>query len=206
MKRSKTILSILTLATVVGMTGCATTAQLDEKIAEAQAQNDRKIESIAGQVEDLQEKQRATDMKLDELSKSAAEALERAKEAGVIAKGKVVFEQTLSDDTVKFRSDSFELNDEAKAALDGLAGRIKALNRAVYIEIQGHTDNRGGEAYNDMLAQQRSEAVRRYLNREHSLPLPRMSTISYGETMPLTDNNSADGRRQNRRVVVIVLE
>jgi outer membrane protein OmpA-like peptidoglycan-associated protein len=203
MKRTVVLITILALASAVG---CATTAQVDEKIAQAQAQTDTKIEGIAGQVEDLQEKQRATDAKLDELSKSAQEALTRANEAGMIAKGKVVFEQTLSDDTVKFKSDSFELTDEAKAALDSLAGRIKGLNRGVYIEIQGHTDSRGSESYNDMLAQNRAEAVRRYLNRQHSLPLPRMSTISYGESMPLADNGTRDGRSQNRRVVVIVLE
>jgi len=203
MKRTKVFFSILALASAMG---CATTKQVDERIAASETKTDSKIESMAGQVEDLQEKQRATDMKLEELSKSAQEALNRANEAGMIAKGKVVFEQTLSDDTVKFKSDSFELTDEAKAALDSLAGRIKALNRAVYIEIQGHTDNRGSESYNDMLAQNRAEAVRRYLNRQHNLPLPRMSTISYGETMPLADNGTRDGRSQNRRVVVIVLE
>jgi outer membrane protein OmpA-like peptidoglycan-associated protein len=206
MKRTKVFLSILTLASVLGMAGCATTSQVDQKIAAAQGETDKKIESIAGQVEDLQEKQRATDVKLDELSKSAQEALTRANEAGMIAKGKVVFEQTLSDDTVKFKSDSFDLTDDAKAALDALAGRIKGLNRAVYIEIQGHTDNRGSESYNDMLAQNRAEAVRRYLNRQHNLPLPRMSTISYGESMALGDNATRAGRTQNRRVVVIVLE
>jgi outer membrane protein OmpA-like peptidoglycan-associated protein len=206
MKRTKVFLSILTLASVLGMAGCATTSQVDQKIAAAQGETDKKIESIAGQVEDLQEKQRATDVKLDELSKSAQEALTRANEAGMIAKGKVVFEQTLSDDTVKFKSDSFDLTDDAKAALDALAGRIKGLNRAVYVEIQGHTDNRGSESYNDMLAQNRAEAVRRYLNRQHNLPLPRMSTISYGESMALGDNATRAGRTQNRRVVVIVLE
>lgn len=203
MKRIKVSLSVLALA---GLMGCATTAQVDQRIAASQGETDKKIESIAGQVEDLQEKQRATDAKLDELSKSAQEALQRATEAGMIAKGKVVFEQTLADDTVKFKSDSFDLTDDAKVALDALAGRIKGLNRAVYVEIQGHTDNRGSESYNDMLAQNRAEAVRRYLNRQHSLPLPRLSTISYGETMPLGDNNTRDGRNQNRRVVVIVLE
>jgi peptidoglycan-associated lipoprotein len=206
MKRNSAITSILAIAALVGMTGCATTTQVDQKIAAAQADNEKKFESISGQVEDLQEKQRATDTRLDELSKSAQEALKRAEEAGMIAKGRVVFEQTLSDDAVKFKSDSFELTDDAKGALDTLAGRIKELNRAVYIEIQGHTDNRGSESYNDMLAQQRAEAVRRYLSRQHNLPLPRMSTISYGETMPLADNGTRDGRAQNRRVVVIVLE
>lgn len=205
MKRSSHILSILTLSAVVA-TGCATQAQVDAKIAEAQGKTDEKIESVAGQVEDLQEKQRQTDLKLDELSKSSAEALRRAEEAGMLAKGKVVFEQTFNEDSIRFKTGSWELNDEAKVALDELAGKIKELDRVVYVEIQGYTDNRGGEESNDMLGQQRAEAVRRYLNKQHGMPLGRMSTISYGEMSPAADNKTAEGRKQNRRVVIVVLE
>jgi outer membrane protein OmpA-like peptidoglycan-associated protein len=205
MKRTISILSTLVLSSVVAA-GCATQKQVDEKIAAATAKTDTKIESVAGQVEDLQEKQKQTDVKLEELSKSSADALKRAEEAGMLAKGKVVFEQTFNEDRIRYTTGSWELDDAAKAALDELAGKVKALDRAVYIEIQGYTDNRGGEASNEMLGQQRAESVRRYLNKQHGLPLGRMSTISYGETAPVADNKTKDGRAQNRRVVIVVLE
>ena len=205
MKRTVSILSTLVLSSVVAA-GCATQKQVDEKIAAATAQTDQKIESVAGQVEDLQEKQRQTDVKLEELSKSSAEALQRAEEAGMLAKGKVVFEQTFNEDRIRFKVGSWELDDAAKASLDELAGKVKELNRAVYVEIQGYTDNRGSESSNDMLGQQRAESVRRYLNKQHGLPLGRMSTISYGEGSPVADNKTKDGRAQNRRVVIVVLE
>jgi flagellar motor protein MotB len=48
--------------------------------------------------------------------------------------------------------------------------------------------------------------VRRYLSREHKLPLGRMSTISYGDTLPVESNKTAKGRAKNRRVVIVVLE
>ncbi|MFA6956886.1 MAG: OmpA family protein [Thermoanaerobaculia bacterium] len=205
MKRTISILSTLVLSSVVAA-GCATQKQVDEKIAAATAKTDTKIESVAGQVEDLQEKQKQTDVKLEELSKSSADALKRAEEAGMLAKGKVVFEQTFNEDRIRFNVGSWELDDAAKVALDELAGKVKALDRAVYVEIQGYTDNRGAEGSNEMLGQQRAESVRRYLNKQHSLPLGRMSTISYGETAPVADNKTKDGRAQNRRVVIVVLE
>ena len=202
-KYSKALLAI-TLPVLLG--ACATSKSVDEKIAASQATTNQKIESVASQVEDLQEKQTATDARLDQLSQSAAEALKRAQEAGVLAKGKVVFEQTFSEDRVKFKLESYELSADAKSALDEFANRVKALPDQYFIEIQGHTDDSGGERYNEELGQRRAESVRRYLSREHKLPLNRMSTISYGDTLPLESNKTRAGRSANRRVVLVVLE
>ena len=107
---------------------------------------------------------------------------------------------------MRFKVNSFEVTKDAKAALDEFAAKIKGLDKGVYLEIQGHTDDTGGADYNDQLGQQRAEAVRRYLAREHKLPLGRISTISYGDTQPVSTNKTAKGRSQNRRVVIVVLE
>lgn len=207
MKNRQRLTSLLATA-AIGLiaTGCATSSSVDRKIAEAQARTDQRIDSVSTQVEDLQEKQRATDVRLEELGRSANEALQRAQEAGVLAKGKVVFQQTFAEDRVKFPTASYDLNADARAALDELAARVKELNRPVYLEIQGFTDSRGGESYNEMLGQRRAEAVRRYLNKEHQFPLVRMSTVSYGEADPVDSNKTRAGRAKNRRVVVVVLE
>jgi len=188
------------------LAGCATTKTVDQKIAAAQAETAQKLESVVGQVEDLQGKQRATDVRLDELSQSAQEALKRAQEAGVLAKGKVVFEQAFNEERVKFNLDSYELESSAKGALNEFAGRVKGLDSQYFIEIQGHTDDTGSPRYNDDLAQRRADAVRRYLSRDQQLPLNRMSTISYGDTLPLEPNKTRAGRQANRRVVLVVLE
>lgn len=193
--------------TVVALlAGCATSGSVDQKIAAVQAETNQKIESVVGQVEDLQQKQRATDVRLDELSQSAQEALKRAQEAGVLAKGKVVFEQAFNEDRVKFKLDSYELESSAKEALNEFAGRVKALDSQYFIEIQGHTDDTGSPRYNDDLGQRRADVVRRYLSRDQQLPLNRMSTISYGDTLPLESNKKRAGRAANRRVVLVVLE
>ena len=203
MKKLSVIPAVLATALLAG---CATTGSVDQKIAAAQAETNQKIESVAGQVEDLQQKQRATDVRLDQLSQEAKDALQRAQEAGVLAKGKVVFEQSFTEDRVKFKLDSYDLDKNAQDALSEFANKVKTLDTQYFVEIQGHTDDTGGAKYNDELGQRRSDAVRRYLSREHKLPLNRMSTISYGDTLPVESNKTRAGRAANRRVVLVVLE
>ena len=210
---TKNALRLVVTLFAVGLAACATQKSVDEKIAAAQAQNSQKIESVTSQVEDLQTKQKATDTHLQQtdqqiaqLSTTAQDALKRAQEAGVLAKGKVVFEQTFSEDRVKFKSGKYELSKDSQAALDEFAGKVKALNAQYFIEIQGHTDNVGGKRYNEDLGERRAESVRRYLSKSASLPLNRMSTISYGDTVPVTDNKTRAHRAENRRVVLVVLE
>ena len=210
----KSVIKVLAATTLTALLGaCATSKSVDEKIAAAQASSNQKIESVASQVEDLQSKNTATNARIDQtnqaveaLSQTAKDALQRAQEAGVLAKGQVVFEQAFSDENVKFKTGSSELSKEAKTALDDFAAKVKALNEQYYLEIQGHTDNVGSSGYNDELGQRRADAVRRYLAREQKLPLPRMSTISYGDTAPVASNKNRKGRAQNRRVLVVVLE
>jgi peptidoglycan-associated lipoprotein len=185
---------------------CATSKSVDEKIAAAQGTTNQRIESVASQVEDLQQRQQQTDVKLEQLSQSAQEALRRAEEAGVLAKGQVVFEQSFSEDRIKFKLDSYELDKDAQAALDEFAGRVKGVSTQYFVEIQGHTDDTGGERHNEELGQRRADSVRRYLSRQHKLPLARMSTISYGDTLPVESNKTRAGRVANRRVVLVVLE
>jgi outer membrane protein OmpA-like peptidoglycan-associated protein len=205
------ILTATALAATLG--ACATSKSVDQKIAEAQAQTSKKVESVEGQVEDLQNKQKATDTHLQQndaaiaqLSQEAKDALKRAQDAGVLAKGKVVFQQTFKEDRIKFKIGSYELNKDAQAALDDFAGKVKALNEQYYVEIQGHTDDTGGRKLNDELGERRADEVRRYLSRGAQLPLNRMSTISYGDTLPVAPNKTRKGRAENRRVVIVVLE
>src|ERR1019366_6624864 len=210
MKRNLVPLPLLLAAVGLSLAGCATTTDVDKKIAESQAKTDKKIESVETQFEDMQDKQKTTEgtvaeqgKQIEQISQSAREALQRAQEAGVLAKGKILFQQSFSEDRVHFKINSFDLTKDAKSALDEFATKIKGLDKGVYLEIQGHTDDTGGTDYNDQLGQQRA---RRYLAREHKLPLGRISTISYGDTEPVVSNKTAKGRSQNRRVVIVVLE
>jgi outer membrane protein OmpA-like peptidoglycan-associated protein len=110
----------------------------------------------------------------------------------------------LSDDSLKFAAAKADLSPEVRSRLDGFVEKLKAANKNVYIEIQGHTDSTGSKAFNYKLGEARADAVRRYLN-EHGVALNRISTISYGPDAPVAPNTDRAGRAQNRRVVLIVL-
>lgn len=141
---------------------------------------------------------------IDNLSQEAKDALARAQSAEKLAQGKLLYEVTLSDDAVKFGFDMANVSSQAKEVLDNLVTQLKTDNKNVYIEIQGYTDSVGPEQYNMKLGLERAEAVRRYLS-DAGVPLHRVSTISYGEANPVSNNNTRDGRSKNRRVVLIVL-
>lgn len=142
---------------------------------------------------------------LARISKTAQDALERAAAAGKLAVGKMAYEVVLSEDKLKFGTNKSTLSQEAMAALDAFAAKVKAENRGVYIEVQGHTDSIGSEAVNLKVGQQRADAVRLYLHSTAGIPLHRLSAISYGESKPVASNINRDGRAMNRRVVLVVL-
>ncbi len=186
--------------------GCASKKYVQEQIQTESAAIHTRIDSVEGQIEENQIKLKEHEKQIMELSSTAQEALKRATEAGKLAKGKLLYEIVLSEDKVRFGFGEAELSEEAKAAIDEIIGPIVAQNRNVYFEIQGHTDSTGSEEYNYRLGLKRAEAVRRYLNLRYRIPLHRISVISYGETVPIADNSTPEGRAKNRRVVILVLE
>jgi peptidoglycan-associated lipoprotein len=190
------------LLLMVAFTGCATKKYVKQ---ETGAVNTR-VDEVQGQVEEAQTRLNTHDQQIGEASRTAQEALQRAQEAGKLAQGKLLYETVLTDEKVKFGFDTSDLSPEAKAALDEFASQLASQNKGVYIEIQGHTDSVGSESYNEELGLLRAEAVRRYLSQQHKFPLHRINVISYGETAPIADNGNRQGRSQNRRVALVVLE
>jgi len=177
----------------VSMSGCATKGFVRDNIAV----EDQKVTTVQGRVDQH-------DQQLASLDRTSHEALDRATAAGKLAEGKFLYAVVLSDDSVKFPVDRASLSPEAQARLMDLVTKLKADNRNVYLEIQGHTDASGPPPYNNKLGEDRAEAVRLFMNKQ-GVALNRMSTISYGETAPVAPNNTRTGRAQNRRVVVMVL-
>ena len=183
-------------------TGCATKKYVKK---ETGAVNTR-VDDVQGQVEEAQTRLDTHDRQIGETSRTAQEALKRAQDAGKLAEGKFLYETVLTDEKVKFGFDTSDLSPEARAALDQFAQQIANENKNVYVEIQGHTDSVGSEKYNEELGLLRAEAVRRYLSQAHKFPLHRINIISYGETAPIADNSAREGRSQNRRVALVVLQ
>jgi len=189
--------------------GCAKRGWVRDEVAQVH----QRVDDVEGQIETNQGRISEQDAALtevsndvEELSLTAREALERALEAGKLAQGKLLYEAVLSNDKVRFDFNQVDLGPEAAVALDAFAETLKGYESQIYIEIQGHTCSVGAEDLNMKLGQSRAEAVRRYLSRQHNLPLHRMSVISYGEAAPIADNDSSEGRMRNRRVNLVVLQ
>lgn len=189
------------LIVALAASGCATKKYVKQETGAVGA----RVDQVEGQVEEAQTRLNQHDQQIGEASQTAREALQRAQEAGKLAQGKLLYETVLTDEKVKFGIDTAELSDEARAALDEFASQLKGENKGVYVEIQGHTDSTGSDKYNEELGLLRAESVRRYLNQQHQFPLHRINVISYGESAPVADNNSRQGRSQNRRVALVVL-
>ncbi len=213
MRKSMWLVLAVVLVVALGVSGCATKKFVQQEVANATKATDAKIGEVQKQVEanqmdvaNLKKSDAAQTEQIGKLSDTAKEALARAQEAGKLAKGKILYEVTLTDEAVKFGFDQKMLSAESKAALDAFAARLKTENKGVYVEVQGHTDSVGSEQYNLSLGQARADAALHYLAMHGGLPLHRMNAISYGEYKPVADNKTADGRAKNRRVTLVVLE
>lgn len=212
MRKKTAVVGIAMVATALGLSGCATKTYVQEQVGQAAKVSDTKIGEVQKQVEanqmdvaGLKKSDADQNQRIAQLSDTAKDALARAQDAGKLAKGKFLYEVTLTDESVKFGFNRSNLSAEAKAALDAFAKTLLAENKNVYVEIQGHTDSIGSAEYNLSLGQARAEAVMRYLNMQHGFPLHRMSAISYGKFKPIADNKTAEGRAKNRRVTLVLL-
>jgi outer membrane protein OmpA-like peptidoglycan-associated protein len=76
--------------------------------------------------------------------------------------------------------------------------------KSTMIEVAGHTDSTGSDSYNQMLSQQRAQAVSNILIQEGVKPV-RIDTVGYGESRPIASNSTPAGREQNRRVELTLL-
>lgn len=200
----------------MAISGCATKDYVNEQVTGAnkrmdgqQAEMSAKVDRVAkdsnNRYQDLDGQIGNLRSEAGNISRTAQEALDRANAAGKLAEGKFMYETVLSGQ-IAFDLNSSELSKEGKKALDELISKLKADNKNVYLEIQGHTDNSGSEDANLRLAQKRAEIVHRYLAISGGIALHRMAVMSYGETAPLASNKTRAGRIENRRVTVVVLQ
>jgi peptidoglycan-associated lipoprotein len=204
------------LAVAVAASGCATKKYVGTEVGVV----NQKVDALSGELEKTQERVKRNEVRIDEVNQeaqtakagvaeakgSAQQALVRATEAERAAKGKLIYTVTLSNDKVTFPVNRAKVSDDARSIVDEAIAQLKAENRGVYFEIEGHTDATGPDAYNMKLGEERAEAVRNYLHDQHGIALNRMQVISYGESKPVEDNKTREHRAQNRRVVIKVLE
>ena len=122
-------------------------------------------------------------------------AIAAAPAASPIAAAKV----TLNADAL-FDFDKSVLKPAAQASLDSLAGKVKSLTLEVIVAV-GHTDSVGTDAYNQKLSIRRAEAVKKHLVSQ-GIEAKRIYVEGKGESQPVADNKTAEGRAKNRRVQI----
>ena len=105
-----------------------------------------------------------------------------------------------------FAFNTVTLSDEAKAKIDEMFTGTKVDLAGARFEIEGHTDNVGSKEANERIGLARADAVKQYLCEQYEILPERISVVSYGLEKPVADNATDDGRAQNRRVVIKVLD
>ena len=96
------------------------------------------------------------------------------------------------------------LTDAGRTRVDEVV-HVLQQNPDLRVSVEGHTDAAGREAYNQSLSERRARAVADRLI-EKGIAANRLSVRGYGESRPIADNKSADGRARNRRVEIVVVE
>jgi outer membrane protein OmpA-like peptidoglycan-associated protein len=103
---------------------------------------------------------------------------------------------------VLFDTAKFSLRPEAREKLAKVAGIVEG-HPGLRLDVEGHTDNVGGDDYNQQLSEERGSAVRDYLTAE-GMQQDSVTTKGFGKTQPIASNETAAGRQQNRRVELVI--
>jgi outer membrane protein OmpA-like peptidoglycan-associated protein len=179
-------------------------ADSDARLAAAKAEADRVSQ-------DLQAKLTANQAELDRAAKEKAQA--EAEKGQLRAQLLKQFEAVLQTrDTARgliinmadvlFDTGKHSLRPLAREKLARVAG-IVAGHPGLKLDVEGHTDSVGGEAYNQRLSEQRGSAVRDFLKNQ-GVPEASVTTKGLGKSQPVASNDSASGRQQNRRVELVI--
>ncbi len=103
---------------------------------------------------------------------------------------------------VHFETDSSTLTSEAKSILGSAVGAINASSSSL-IDVEGHTDSRGSDTYNQSLSERRAQSVADYLASQ-GVSASSLNPTGMGERIPVASNDTREGRAQNRRVDVTI--
>jgi peptidoglycan-associated lipoprotein len=215
------VVALSVAALAAGSTACATKGFVNQQVGQVNG----KVESVSKSLEETQERTRKNEAAIADANQKIGQVDLRAAAANTAAAGaqstavtavskadavdkatkRVLYQVTLSEDQGNFKFDSADLPDTAKGKIDDVVKPILANPNGAYFEVEGYTDNVGSKDYNMKLGLERAEAVKRYIYEQYHIPLFRISVISYGPENPVAPNTTKDGRAQNRRVVIKVL-
>ncbi|MGA8043835.1 MAG: OmpA family protein [Terracidiphilus sp.] len=215
---------MLAVLAVSSVTGCATknyvhtqtaplvehTGQLEDKTAangraiqdtdqRAQAGIQQAQTAAEAAAQNAQGAQKAA----DDATTAANDAVHRADSLDSVVKGLDHYKQ-MADVTVTFGFNKAVLTQDAKDQLDSFAGQLGSA-KSYILEVTGGTDSTGSAQYNYDLSQRRADAVVQYLASKYNIPAHRFYLIGIGKDQAVASNDTAEGRKKNRRVEVQVL-
>ncbi|HSO73467.1 MAG TPA: OmpA family protein [Blastocatellia bacterium] len=190
----------------VALTVDSTVVPIENRLGETEGRltrTEQNAERLSGQLDELSQ--------VANLAKGGAAAAQETADVAVDGVNKTNDRISSLDDyevrkteAIIFRVGSAVLSPEAKSILDGLAAQAKS-ERGFVIEVRGFASSDGSEKMNRALSERRAQAVLRHLA-DNEIPLRRIILpFGYGEAMPVADNSTLEGRKQNRRVEVSVL-
>jgi len=185
----------------------STVVPVENRLGEAEervTRTEQNAQRLSGQLDELSQ--------VANLAKGGAAAAQETADVAVEGVNKTNDRISSLDDfevrkteTINFKVGSAVLSPDAKSLLDQIATQAKT-EKGFVIEVRGFASADGAENSNRVLSQRRAEVVMRYLAENHDIPLRRIILpFGYGEAMPIADNTSRDGRKQNRRAEVSIL-
>jgi outer membrane protein OmpA-like peptidoglycan-associated protein len=209
---------------MLGVTGCATknyvknqtapiiqhTGQLDNETAENNRQIHDVDERAQAGIKQAQNSADTANQNADNANKQAGEAdtaandvAHRADSLDALVKGLDSYKQ-VADVSVTFGFDKANLTKDDRDQLDGFAAQLNSAQNYI-LEVTGGTDSTGPAQYNYDLSQRRADAVVQYLVSKYNIPAHRFYLIGIGKDQEVAPNNTAEGRKKNRRVQVQLL-
>ncbi|MBI3097786.1 MAG: OmpA family protein [Planctomycetes bacterium] len=201
------------------LTGCST-ARYQERIASLERDN----AGLVQQNQELQSEKRALSTQLaQEMSKARPRPevvpaaapkedprLKEMAEAGFKARSKDGQTTVTLESSVLFDSGSATLTRSGKEVLSKLAGIVKSKYAAARYRVEGHTDNQPIKMSrfrnNWDLSAERAVGVLEYLTKDAGIEEGKFEIVGYADTRPVADNSAEAGRKQNRRVEIVIVE
>ncbi len=190
-----------------GKDDLAVAQSIESRVAPAEerlTQSEQNAQRISGQIDEL--------MEISNSARGGAKAAQESADAAISGVNATNQRITSLDDyvvqstaTVNFKVGSAILSPEGKQSLDQVAQAAMTL-KGYTIEVTGFASSDGNTKMNKQLSERRAQAVKDYLIETHNIPLRRIGTsYGFGELQAVADNNTLEGRQQNRRVEVKLL-
>lgn len=189
--RVNSAMSSMTLASALLLGACASTGFVEKKI-EAAEQRQAAVDY-------------AQNTEIAKLNDGLSQALDRVNKALSLRDPGNRMSSAVSSLIVGFDTNSARITADDKARLAELALVLLESGEEFHLEVQGHTDATGSPRANAEVGAKRADMVRMFLH-EKGIPLRRMSTISFGDTVPLLTDAEGKAQAANRRVEIIVFK